>query len=199
MSGQAGRKAPHPASTEKEKHHGNHHRSHRGGQPDPRVESSRSAVPASRLIRFSDPLPEPDVRLPPHPALHEPRWSTFSHRPNPSVPRRGDLRSSVAIPADRNRPRIEEDHPVLLWPPPVAEIATSQVLPSTAAELSAKPSVDPEPRVVAQVSAGRLRYAVLEVRGPTPQHPVELMQEVREGFARSLLGDRLHLGHDRGQ
>ena len=37
------------------------------------VESDRSAVPASRLVRFSGPLPEPDVRLPPHPALHERR------------------------------------------------------------------------------------------------------------------------------
>jgi hypothetical protein len=36
------------------------------------VESSRGAVSASWLVRFPDPLPEPDVRLPPHPALHEP-------------------------------------------------------------------------------------------------------------------------------
>ena len=34
------------------------------------VESDRGAVPALRLIRFPDSLPEPDVRLPPHPALH---------------------------------------------------------------------------------------------------------------------------------
>jgi hypothetical protein len=27
--------------------------------------------PAFLLARFPDPLPEPDVRLPPHPALHE--------------------------------------------------------------------------------------------------------------------------------
>src|SRR6516165_8989209 len=37
------------------------------------VESSRSAVSASRPTRFSDPLPEPGMRLPTHPALHKPR------------------------------------------------------------------------------------------------------------------------------
>jgi hypothetical protein len=37
------------------------------------VESSRGAVSASRPIRFPDPLPEPGMRLPPHPALHRPR------------------------------------------------------------------------------------------------------------------------------
>jgi hypothetical protein len=36
------------------------------------VGSDRGAVPASRLVRFPGPSPEPDVRLPPHPALHEP-------------------------------------------------------------------------------------------------------------------------------
>ena len=36
------------------------------------MESDRSAVPASRLVRLSGPLPEPGMRLPPHPALHEP-------------------------------------------------------------------------------------------------------------------------------
>jgi hypothetical protein len=35
------------------------------------VESDRSALPTSRLVRLSGPLPEPDMRLPPHPALHE--------------------------------------------------------------------------------------------------------------------------------
>jgi hypothetical protein len=47
---------------------------HAPGSPSIRlVESSRGAVPASRLARFPDPLPEPDVRLPTHPALHKPR------------------------------------------------------------------------------------------------------------------------------
>ncbi len=36
------------------------------------VGSDRGAVPASRLVGFPGPSPEPDVRLPPHPALHEP-------------------------------------------------------------------------------------------------------------------------------
>ena len=34
------------------------------------VESGRGAVSPSRVVRFAGPLPEPDVRLPPHPALH---------------------------------------------------------------------------------------------------------------------------------
>ncbi len=37
------------------------------------VESDRGAVSALPPIRFPGPLPEPDVRLPPHPALHGPR------------------------------------------------------------------------------------------------------------------------------
>ena len=37
------------------------------------VESSRGAVSTSRPIRFPDPLREPDVWLPPHPAPHRPR------------------------------------------------------------------------------------------------------------------------------
>src|SRR5665213_1450696 len=36
------------------------------------VRSDRGAVPASQQVRFPSPSPEPDVRLPPHPALHEP-------------------------------------------------------------------------------------------------------------------------------
>jgi hypothetical protein len=36
------------------------------------VGSDRSALPVSRRVGFSGPSPEPDVRLPPHPALHEP-------------------------------------------------------------------------------------------------------------------------------
>ena len=35
------------------------------------VRSTRGAVPAFRLVRFPGPPPEPDVRLSPHPALHE--------------------------------------------------------------------------------------------------------------------------------
>jgi hypothetical protein len=35
------------------------------------VGSDRGAVPAFRLVRFPGPSPEPDVRLSPHPALHE--------------------------------------------------------------------------------------------------------------------------------
>jgi len=37
----------------------------RGGRP------ARSALPVFRRAGFSGPSPEPDVRLPPHPALHE--------------------------------------------------------------------------------------------------------------------------------
>jgi hypothetical protein len=35
------------------------------------VRSDRSALPAFPLVGLSSPSPEPDVRLPPHPALHE--------------------------------------------------------------------------------------------------------------------------------
>jgi hypothetical protein len=37
------------------------------------VESDRGAVPALPPVRFPGSLPEPDVRLPAHPALHVPR------------------------------------------------------------------------------------------------------------------------------
>lgn len=40
--------------------------------PVAEVGSDQGAVPASRLVRLPGPPPEPDVRLPPHPALHEP-------------------------------------------------------------------------------------------------------------------------------
>jgi hypothetical protein len=44
------------------------------GRPSNRlVESDRGAVLALPPARFPGPLPEPDVRLPPHPALHESR------------------------------------------------------------------------------------------------------------------------------
>jgi hypothetical protein len=36
------------------------------------VGSDRGAVSVSQQIRFPSPSPEPDMRLPPHPALHEP-------------------------------------------------------------------------------------------------------------------------------
>jgi hypothetical protein len=43
------------------------------GSPSVRlVESDRGAVPALPPVRFPGPRPEPDVRLPPHPALHVP-------------------------------------------------------------------------------------------------------------------------------
>ena len=35
------------------------------------MRSGRSALPAFLLAGLSGPSPEPDVRLPPHPALHE--------------------------------------------------------------------------------------------------------------------------------
>ena len=35
------------------------------------MESDQGAVPVSRQVRFPSPFPEPDVQLPPHPALHE--------------------------------------------------------------------------------------------------------------------------------
>jgi len=36
------------------------------------VGSDRGAVPPSPAVGLPGPSPEPDVRLPPHPALHEP-------------------------------------------------------------------------------------------------------------------------------
>src|SRR5690606_8647558 len=52
-------------------------RSGSGGAPPPRqrvpdVGSDRGAVPPSLAVGFPGPSPEPDVRLPPHPALPEP-------------------------------------------------------------------------------------------------------------------------------
>jgi hypothetical protein len=37
-----------------------------------RWDRTEGAVPVFRLVRFPGPSPEPDVRLPPHPALYEP-------------------------------------------------------------------------------------------------------------------------------
>ncbi|MGH9127736.1 MAG: hypothetical protein ACRDY2_01935, partial [Acidimicrobiales bacterium] len=42
----------------------------RAPEPDA-VGSDRDAVSASRQVRLPGPSPEPDLRLPPHPALHE--------------------------------------------------------------------------------------------------------------------------------
>jgi hypothetical protein len=41
------------------------------------VESSRGAVSVFQPTRFPDPLPEPDMRLPTHPALHRPRCQSL--------------------------------------------------------------------------------------------------------------------------
>jgi hypothetical protein len=41
-------------------------------EPTQGVGSDRGAVPSFPAVGFPGPSPEPDVRLPPHPALHEP-------------------------------------------------------------------------------------------------------------------------------
>jgi hypothetical protein len=41
------------------------------------VKSGRGAVSALPPVRFLGPRPEPDVRLPPHPALHRPDGHTL--------------------------------------------------------------------------------------------------------------------------
>ena len=65
-----------------------------------------------RPARFSGPLPEPGVRLPPHAALHEPRCSSSrSGRREPLGPRVRDLRAAVAVPGDRHRRGVEEHDP----------------------------------------------------------------------------------------
>jgi hypothetical protein len=46
--------------------------------PVPDVGSDRSALPTLRRVGFSGPSPEPDVRLPPHPALPEPVPSGYA-------------------------------------------------------------------------------------------------------------------------
>ena len=40
------------------------------------IGSDQGAVPVFRLVRFPGPPTEPDVRLSPHPALHQLRWVT---------------------------------------------------------------------------------------------------------------------------
>src|SRR5438309_269427 len=55
------------------------------------------------------------------------------------------------------------------------------------------------PEIGPQVAEGRARASVLEVRGPAPQHPVELEQQDSERQVRAPPADRLHLGHDRDQ
>ena len=59
------------------------------------------------LVRFPGPLAEPDVQLPPHPALHEPVGLCGRDRV-PSIPWRRDLRSPVAVTGDRDCAGVEE-------------------------------------------------------------------------------------------
>jgi hypothetical protein len=61
------------------------------------------------------------------------------------------------------------------------------------------PAHDLLPQVGAQVAEGRVRASVLEVRGPAPQHPVELMQQEPERLVRVLPARYFDLRHDRGQ
>jgi hypothetical protein len=52
------------------------------------VGSSRGAVPPLPAARLPGPPPEPDVRLPPHPALHEPM--SVDHQVSPHIIAHGE-------------------------------------------------------------------------------------------------------------
>ena len=95
----------------------------------PCVKSDRSAVPASLLARFSGPLPEPDVRLPPHPALHEPSGRLAGHDRYPLVPRRRYRCPSIAVAGHRHCCAVEQCTAARLGPRPVHQVAASQGLP----------------------------------------------------------------------
>jgi len=69
---------------------------------------------------------------------------------HPPVPRCGDSRSPEAVSGDRHRRGVEERHPVLFRPPPVAEMLPSQVLPTGTPVFAAEPFGDSQPRVVVQ-------------------------------------------------
>lgn len=150
------------------------------------------------LVRFPGPLAEPDVQLPPHPALHEAVGLCGRDRV-PSIPWRRDLRSPVAVTGDRDRSGVEEVDAVLAELPSVMEVAPAQGVPTGSSVLSADPSNDPAPRVVVEVVEGRLGHAVPEVGGPTSKRQVELAEEIGKWPVCALFRDRLHFGHDRGQ
>ena len=58
------------------------------------VKSARGAVPASRPARFPGPLPEPGMRVAPHPALHESQRTIHPIRPCPSTARESGCHGS---------------------------------------------------------------------------------------------------------
>ena len=78
-------------------------------------------------------------------------------------------------------------------------VASAELLPGRASMLAFLPPDDLFPEVGPQVAEGRMRAAVLEVRGPAPQHPVELMQQDPERLVRVLPAHYFDLRHDRGQ
>lgn len=130
-------------------------------------------MPAFRLVRFPGPLPEPDVQVPPHPALHESRQVAVAvavfQRPmalGSSCP--------VAVSGDRDLPGVEESDAIVCEVPSVAEVASSQELPVGSAVFATEPYDHSLPRVVVEVAEGPLRGAVPEVGGPASEHRVGL-------------------------
>ena len=107
------------------------HHLHRDARPQAdggvsMVGSDRGAVLALQPVRFLGPSSEPDVRLPPHPAL---RRLTSCGCPNGHCPRRRvDDLSPVPGVADHYGTGIEHRHVALGRPPP-RKVAASEPLP----------------------------------------------------------------------
>ena len=61
------------------------------------VGSDQGAVSAFRLVRFPGPPSEPDVRLSPHPALHQTRQLTVLEHPVPQYLPRAEARFGSSV------------------------------------------------------------------------------------------------------
>jgi hypothetical protein len=90
------------------------------------VGSDRGAVSAFRLIRFLGPSSEPDVRLPPHPALH--RFMSCGCSDGRCPWRHVEDLPPVAGPGDGHGAGIEHLGVTLGGPPP-GEVAASEPFP----------------------------------------------------------------------
>jgi hypothetical protein len=92
------------------------------------VGSGQSPLSTFQSVGFSGPSSEPDVRLSPHPALHESkRVRTWTFMPRWS--RASDGCAPVEIASGRHRCRVEQRQRSLLRPPPVREASPSERFP----------------------------------------------------------------------
>jgi len=167
------------------------------GRPRPRRVGGEAPVPALRPVASSPPPSVPDMRVPPHPALHEhTEWVRFmpspagrarstaarsrwragrvarSDQPSAGWPPVRDPRSAVAGAGDVDAAGVEQ-HDSVLGEGALAHLAPLNLLPGQPRVLLAKPAPHSPPGVVAEVVEGALRRRVLEVIRPSAQDGVE--------------------------